>query len=341
MIGSRGDNARRDETSRGARGSLAWYPASWRERYGDELTALMEDTAEDGRPSLRIHLSVAWAGLKERSHEAGLIGLRQSPGDRVRTGALLVLVAWAVFLVAGTSFAKLAEWFEHAVPEHRRALPVGGYDTVVVAAAVGGLVVLCGAAVALPCFVRFIRAGGWQQIRAAVWRAVAATTVAIAALVATGSLAHTLTPAQRGGGGPVAHPLVWYYLIVFMAMVVLCAVALALWTAAAVATVRRLELPRRTLVAEAILSAGLSFVMAVMTVATSLWWGAMASWAPWFLQGGRPGSSGSPVSAQVVVTMSLMVVACALAGYGVVRSARSWKELETGAPGAAPGRAAA
>lgn len=34
-------------TDQTARGWLRWYPRSWRDRYGDELAALLEDLEED------------------------------------------------------------------------------------------------------------------------------------------------------------------------------------------------------------------------------------------------------------------------------------------------------
>ena len=39
-------------------GLLRWYPAAWRERYGDELVALMQAVG-DQQPSFRFKLSVA------------------------------------------------------------------------------------------------------------------------------------------------------------------------------------------------------------------------------------------------------------------------------------------
>jgi hypothetical protein len=47
---------------------LRWYPASWRERYGDELVALLEDRSYGGRLTLHARLELAWAGLRERVH---------------------------------------------------------------------------------------------------------------------------------------------------------------------------------------------------------------------------------------------------------------------------------
>jgi hypothetical protein len=48
-----------------------WYPRAWRERYGEELLALIQDTLDEGRPTWRLRLSVARGGLRERAHQAG------------------------------------------------------------------------------------------------------------------------------------------------------------------------------------------------------------------------------------------------------------------------------
>jgi hypothetical protein len=306
-------------------GLLGWYPPRWRDRYGDEFGALMEDALGDRPPTRRFRLGIALAGLRERGHEAGVSGDSMLPADRARAGSLLVLYAWALFLVAGSSFAKLSEGFGLAVPTRTAPLASGAYRAVMVVAILTCLVVIAGMAIAAPAFLRFLRAGGWSTIRRHVGRALIATVVAVAALVALVAVAHTLTPAQRNAE-VATHPVVWYYLVEFIATMLLVAVALALWTAAAVAAARRLDLPRPVLCAEAVLAAGAAVAMVVMTAGTAVWWGSIASSAPWFLQGTRVESAGSPLNAQLVGTMVLMLVASVLAGYGVSRVAQSWPQ---------------
>ena len=63
---------------------LRWYPRAWRERYGEELLALIQDTLDEGRPTWRLRLSVAWGGLRERGHQArNPSKARQTPGQQV------------------------------------------------------------------------------------------------------------------------------------------------------------------------------------------------------------------------------------------------------------------
>ncbi|MGH3153400.1 MAG: hypothetical protein ACRDOB_22080, partial [Streptosporangiaceae bacterium] len=53
---------------------LRWYPRAWRERYGSELLALIQDTLDQGLPTWRLRLSVARGGLRERGHQAVHVG---------------------------------------------------------------------------------------------------------------------------------------------------------------------------------------------------------------------------------------------------------------------------
>ena len=115
-------------------GLLGWYPPRWRDRYGDEFGALMEDALGDRPPTRRFRLGIALAGLRERGHEAGVTGDSMLPADRARAGSLLVLCAWALFLVAGSSFAKLSEGFGLAVPTRTAPLASGAYRAVMVVA---------------------------------------------------------------------------------------------------------------------------------------------------------------------------------------------------------------
>jgi hypothetical protein len=197
------------------------------------------------------------------------------------------------------------------------------YMTVEVAAAVGAVLILTGAVIALPSLIRFVRSGGWPSVRPHVRRAAWITAVAVASLAALVPWAHSLTVAQRNGG---SRP----YLVAFVVMAVLVSLTLALWTVAAVATTRRLVLSRRALGAEAALAALVAGTMVVITAATATWWGTVASSAPWFLQGTRTGTSASAFEPQLAATMAVMLVTT-LASLGAVRRVtRSWREWRMG-----------
>jgi hypothetical protein len=42
---------------------LRWYPRAWRERYGEELLALIQDNLDEGRPAWPLQLSVIWGTI--------------------------------------------------------------------------------------------------------------------------------------------------------------------------------------------------------------------------------------------------------------------------------------
>jgi hypothetical protein len=306
-------------------GLLRWYPAAWRERYGEELAGLIEDDL-DGRPiTLRFRLSMVRAGLRERGHQSGLTGHAAPPPDRVRAGFLLVLAAWTAFVAAGTVFAKLSEHFAHAVPGGAHAISVTAFGVVQVLATICALLVLAGALTAGAALRRFLRAGGWRSVCRPVLRAAGATVVAAAALTWLTLDASTLTSAARNGGDRL-------YSAGFVLVALLLGTALTLWTVAAVAIARRLTLSRRVLAMEAAAASAVTAGMILMTAATASWWGAVASSAPWFLHGTARAPMVSAFTPNLIGVMTVMLVAGVIATYGVTRVARSWREVRPAGP---------
>jgi hypothetical protein len=185
---------------------LLAYPRRWRERYADELLALLE-----AEPlTWRVRANVAAAGLRERL---------RSPGPP----QLTVLWGWSLFVVGGMAFQKTSEHWQVAVPAGVRTVPTIAFDVVQAAAAIGSAAVLVGVGLALPAFVRDVRGGGWPAVRRPILVAAAATVFAAGALVAV-AVAHDVVAAS--------------------AFVAFAACSLFAWTRAAVLAARRLEQPR-------------------------------------------------------------------------------------------------
>ena len=135
---------------------IRWYPPEWRERYGPEMTALLEDTyATPGAVPWRARMGLLRFGLAERARAAGLYGSAPGPAEQVRAGSVLVLCGWALFLVTGAIFAKFADNWSVAAPSTARWVASDSYDAVAVLAALG-----C-ALVAL--------AGCWRSLRWLAW----------------------------------------------------------------------------------------------------------------------------------------------------------------------------
>ena len=179
---------------------------------------------------------------------------------------------------------------------------------------------MIGALVALPAFVRFIAQGGWAFVRRHYFRAATLSVFAVAVLFPLSLWAGHLSQYQRNGGDG------WYSLAVTI-WALLVVVVVALWTIAAVASVRRMEFAPRVLLIEGALAVALTSAMAVITAATALWWATVADHAPWFLQGTAAGSPASPVTLNLVATLSLMTVALCASAYGTIRIVGSWGRL--------------
>ncbi|HVA05979.1 MAG TPA: hypothetical protein VNG12_04475, partial [Acidimicrobiales bacterium] len=206
--------------------------------------------------------------------------------------------------------------FARALPIASRPLPQDAFDVVAALGVIGVTLVVLGAIAALPSFVRFLRAGGWSQVRRPVLRAGVLSALTVGAVIPLSAWAHHLSQLQRNGGDGL-------YSAAFVAWALVAAGTLAQWTVAGVMAARRIDLPRRVLHVEVLLAVAVAGTMVLITGATALWWGAMAKDAPWFLEGTARGTTPSPFNVQLVLTMALMLTAALVAAYGVVRIARS------------------
>lgn len=304
---------------------LRWYPRSWRDRYGDELRALVAEEASSGRVSLRTYVELAIAGTRERLRAGGLVGEGRSHREDVRSGALAILCAWSLFSIGGIGFQNLSENFQPAVAGTSAAtISIASFDVIVAAAVVGVILLGIGALAALPAFVRFVRAGRLGEVRRWFVWAVASTLVEGGALAAILPWAHSLSAEDRAGALPS-------YSMAVLGFAVLTSVMLAMWTVAAVATARRVELSPRTLSLEGVLALTLCGLMAIITFATLIWWTAIASGAPWFFDLNSSGRSVSVLrgaahplafTPNLLASVGLMAGATAFAVAGARRISR-------------------
>lgn len=286
---------------------LAWYPLAWRDRYGDELTALIEDL---GPLSLRSRLGVIVSGAQQRAHEARR---HRPPPERARTGLFLVLVAWAMVMVAGPSFANLADGFTRALPPHSGPMPVVAYAAVVAFAVIAALAVLAGLAVAGPSFVRLLRTDEGRSIRRPVRGAVVATGLGAVAFAVLVVLAHILGPVQRST----------WSLAAFCVVAALWVAVVSLWTTTAGAAWRRMDLSPRVLRVESALAVIAAGSMVFLTAAAAVWWGVVAEAAPWFLQVSPVHPGGSVLNPQALATEVLLVLGAVV---GLSGAGRAWRQ---------------
>ncbi|MGH9095892.1 MAG: hypothetical protein ACRDWB_00550 [Acidimicrobiales bacterium] len=299
---------------------LRWYPAGWRARYGDELAAMIEDDLGGRPPTLGFRWSIARAGMGERLRGAGLVGDSVPPSGRVRGGAFTVLCAFALFVIPGAGFAKISEHWDEAYTHGSRHVPAVSYNLLAGLAVACGVAVLLGVATVLPDFLRFLRGGGWSAIRRRVAWAVLATLATGAVAAALAISARHLTDHQRNGGSD------WYQLL-FMAFVILFACTLGTWSSAAISATRHLHLRTGQLKFTGWLAVAVAVSMPIMTAAAAVWWGSVASAAPWFLAGTPAGSSPSVWAINLLLALILMTVASAVGLFGLTRVVRSWRLL--------------
>ena len=260
--------------------------------------SLIESGSAGGRISLRVRLDVVGAGLVQRLRSSGLAGDAVPPDRRIRAGLLLVLSSWATFVVAGLGFAKTAEHWQAVTAQPDRGVPAAAYDAVLLAAELGTLAVLLGIVLTARPLFAFLRAGGWKKIHRAVLCAFAATGLTGVILLAVVVWAHHVTAGQRNGGDLP-------YSEAFLLLVASGVASLALGTYAAVATARELDLARASLRREMFLAVVTTVMMAVMTVAATIWW-----------------TSVYGASARMLAMTLVMVSATGLATTGVARAAR-------------------
>ena len=215
---------------------LRWYPRAWRERYGDEFLAMVEDSLDGERPTSAC--TSAWPGLacangatrsagragRGPAAERGVHPVRRwfMAGIRLRLPPVRYSGRRRLRRRAGQVTAALMSWSAVAV--------------------LAGVTVLARGLAALPAFARFVRAGGWPKIRRRVAWAAGATAAAAAGLTGLILVTRSRTLAQQD--------LSWAYFSGLMVTALALAVAVRLWTSAATATARRLDLAPRVRAAE-------------------------------------------------------------------------------------------
>lgn len=306
---------------------LRWYPRAWRDRYGDEMLAMIGDTLGDRRPSLRLRAQLMRSGVHERLRRGALIGDDRPAGERCRAGAALVLAGWGALVVAGAVFAKTTEHWRVATTPAQRGIAGAAFTALEAAAGVGAAAVMVAVLACLPAVRAALARGRWIAMRGPVGLAVILTGLGVAATAGLAQWAHHLTYAQRNG---VSRP----YVGAFLAWGVLFVAIVSAWMRAGVRVERTLQPSARLLRVE--WAAGLLTSLCTVAVFASLvtWWVAIAIRAPWVLQGLRPGMSASWWSLPLGLAGAMAVLALAGAVGGLGRLASSARGVLVGDIGA-------
>ena len=247
---------------------LRWYPRAWRERYGEELLALIQDTVDEGRPTWRLRLGVIRGGLRERARRAGLAG---------RAAVERVPSRWPMAVAAGWVIASAPWNLKASLPPSRAWQATAAQDALAGVIAFTGAAVLASGLVAVPAFVAFLRAGGWPKIRRRVaW----ASGVTVAA---GGGLAGLFLGQRSMSFAQVSQS--WAFFTGVTATAVALMVALGLWASAAALTAKHLKLAPRARASQ-LLVAALSLTAALAIVPVNvIWFAAIQSSLGWLAVG--------------------------------------------------------
>lgn len=305
-----------------APGNSIWlraYPPAWRARYGEELEDVIRQSSQ-GHVAWSVRGDLLRAGATERLRSWGFSAGEGDPAARAKAGALLVLCAWALAVVAGLVLQKSSEHWQAFDPAPGRGLSSGAFQTLLVAALAAGTLVIVGGACALPRLVSLLRKGGWVQVRRPVIRALLVSALAILATVGLIVWAHHLDAPRRNGHAPA-------YAVGFVFVGLLVIASVATWTAAAVVTIRRLEISVHLLELEVTIAVLMSAAMATMTVATLTWWAALAIGTPGAPHEPAGGAGTFVLQPQLLAAMLAMVLAAGLACCGAVRALRAVQQL--------------
>jgi hypothetical protein len=245
---------------------LRWYPRAWREQYGEELLALIQDTLEDGRPTWRLRLGVIQGGLRERGHQVW----------RVAEAAFRGWLPMGV--VVGLVVASIPGNLKTPLPPARAGQATAAFDALAGILALTGVCVLAGALVAVPAFAAFLRKGGWPKIRRRVAWAAAATVVAGGALTWLALMLGAMTFAQMD------HSL--SYLMGEIAASLALMVALGLWTSVARATAKQLRFGPRARAAQPLLYVVTTLAALTILSANLIWTAVIEPSLLWLVVGG-------------------------------------------------------
>ena len=85
--------------------ALRLFPIAWRERFGEEFGALLDQTP----PTPRVLFDVVVAAVDAHLHPTGPRRRWPLMIERLRISELVVFASWVVFVVAGLAFQRMTE----------------------------------------------------------------------------------------------------------------------------------------------------------------------------------------------------------------------------------------
>ncbi len=293
-----------------ARRLVRLYPGAWRERYGEEFVAMLEQSPASVKDVLDVTLGALDARLRPQVVPEG----RTAVVERMRGSVLLGLWAWTCLVVAGVGFQKMTE-YEDFVRAARENVVVGvAYYAVVVGAVLALAAVVVGGAPIAFAALRKALAEGRKDVPLLF-------CVPPLSLAAFAGYAILLTRAVYPAlGRPAVHDPVNVALFLSLVGAFLLAALASAWAvSAAVGRSGAGGLPVRFALYPAAVAA---FAMIVVLVGTAVWGLALRAQAP-MLFAGDDGVLSTPTYATWLVIVAVMAAATVVALAATVRGLRA------------------
>jgi hypothetical protein len=289
---------------------VALYPEAWRERYGEEMLALVEDDPPRVRGLASLVRGAVAAHLHPRAR------WRATPAARMRLSIGFLFGCWMLLSLGGLAFQKVTENipfdtpFSDASQQHHwialgRAAILAGALLGAVSIAVGGL----------PLLWLALR----RALRAGEWRLRLLLALPALSLVAASAVGRVLVLMAPGRG--YDFPASW--VLALMAPMSLLTIAWAAGCAlAARAVLRRIELPASALRRASLAGLALAAAMCAVTLGLAIY--ALALWqqAPG-LSSVATGPYGASTGATLAADLALSALLTGAGVFAAVRAGRA------------------
>ena len=285
---------------------LTLYPEAWRNRYGTEMSALLDETP----PSVAATLDLVRGALA--AHLRPLPGT--APANRARSTIAGVLGCFIVFCVFGSGFAKTTENYDHI--EHVHPL-LGSSHSLILAAAIVAVSALVLAAAPLA---RASLAHAHRTRDPTLIKLIALPPAGIGMFAGSvGLLALWLNAHHHRAG-------VGGWLLLGLCALCAAAGALACW-AAPRAIMRRIDIPRSTFAVSIPAVALVALCMAVIALATGVFLTGIIIDSPNVGAAGNGPGQLIDVTTSIAIQLTAMLALSAVAAISAMRGLRSLTTL--------------
>lgn len=282
---------------------LSLYPEAWRDRYGKEMSALLDQTPPGVTATLDLLRGALTAHLRPLASSA--------PGARARGTIGQVLGCFIVFWVVGSGFAKTTENYDYT--EHVHQLLGISHSVIMIAAMVSAAALALAAAPLVLASLAHAR----RTREPALMRLIVVPPTAIAVFAGSvGLLALWLNAHHHRPGGVAGWLLLGFCL--------LCAATggFACW-AAPRAIMRRIDVPRRAFAFSVPAVALVALCMAAVAVATGVFLVGILADAPYV------GASGNGPGQLINVTTSIAIQFIGMLGLSAVAAVSAARGLHS------------